>query len=246
MRTLKIKQLIILFFTTNLLFSSCSLIYQDCTVTYIGNDQTSGSAPIDTITYSYGSDFTALGKGSLEKEGFTLLWWNTKPDGKGTFVKPGDKPVLKTNNLNLYAFWVEDTYAKNFKLSINLNHTIQIDKYIGHGVTLVIPESISGIPVTTLKKDALRYTAAQNITLSKNITTIENLAYKDCSNFLSVIIPNGVKRIGSSAFDGCRNLRAINIPESVTTIGERAFQFCTSLASIKIKRIPAFRNRPIL
>ncbi len=49
-----------------------------------------------------------------------------------------------------------------------------------------------------------------------------------------VVIPDGVKKIGSSAFERCKNLKSITIPDSVTSIGESAFAECTNLKSIII------------
>ncbi len=50
----------------------------------------------------------------------------------------------------------------------------------------------------------------------------------------SIILPSGIKSIGSSAFSGCESLTSISIPESVTSIGGRAFSGCGSLTSISI------------
>ncbi len=66
------------------------------------------------------------------------------------------------------------------------------------------------------------------------VTSIGGSAFKDCTNFTSVTIPDGVTSIGSRAFWGCTNLASVTIPESVTTIDYQAFQDCSSLASIVI------------
>ena len=49
-----------------------------------------------------------------------------------------------------------------------------------------------------------------------------------------VVIPNGIKRIGSGAFSGCDKLISITIPDSVTSIGDGAFSDCISLERITI------------
>jgi hypothetical protein len=53
-------------------------------------------------------------------------------------------------------------------------------------------------------------------------------------SILSVIIENGVTRIGADAFGTCSSLTSITIPESVTSIGETAFAICSSLTGITL------------
>ena len=45
----------------------------------------------------------------------------------------------------------------------------------------------------------------------------------------TVVIENGVTRVGSRAFQECANLDSISIPDSVTGIGNYAFLSCTGL-----------------
>jgi hypothetical protein len=58
--------------------------------------------------------------------------------------------------------------------------------------------------------------------------------YSNHSCIKSVVIENGVTRIGEYAFFGCRSLASVTIPNSVTSIGDSAFLFCRSLASVTI------------
>ena len=50
----------------------------------------------------------------------------------------------------------------------------------------------------------------------------------------NVVIPDGVKTIGSTAFSGRAELTNITIPESVTNIGDYAFCYCSGLSGISI------------
>lgn len=49
-----------------------------------------------------------------------------------------------------------------------------------------------------------------------------------------VVIPDGVKVIGSGAFAGRKSLKSVVLPQSVTVIGSWAFSGCRSLTSIMI------------
>jgi|GEM_PF-3134479 len=74
-------------------------------VTYDGNDATSGSAPTDETAYSSGDQVTVLGNtGSLEKTNYTFNGWNTASDGSGTSYAAGDNFNI-TANTTLYAQW---------------------------------------------------------------------------------------------------------------------------------------------
>ena len=66
------------------------------------------------------------------------------------------------------------------------------------------------------------------------LTSIGDLAFKDCSGLTLVTIPENVTSIRINAFTGCSGLTSITIPESVTSIGSGAFGYCSGLTSIII------------
>ena len=72
------------------------------------------------------------------------------------------------------------------------------------------------------------------ITFDRNVTTIGDAAFEDCTSLTSITIPNGVLTIGKWAFCYCRNLTSVTIPDSVTRIGLGAFYDCSSITSITI------------
>ena len=64
------------------------------------------------------------------------------------------------------------------------------------------------------------------------VIAIADEAFLNCSNIISVIIPNSVIAIGDYAFAGCSSLEEILIPDSVMYIGEGAFSGCVSLINV--------------
>ena len=73
-----------------------------------------------------------------------------------------------------------------------------------------------------------------SITIPDSVTSIGDWAFYNCSNLTSVTIGDSVESIGSSAFYGCSSLKSVTIPDSVTTIKGYAFQKCTGLTSVTI------------
>jgi hypothetical protein len=72
---------------------------------------------------------------------------------------------------------------------------------------------------------------------------VPDYAFKG-SGVASVVIPDGVKKIGAYAFDECANLRDVYIGNTVTEMGEKVFRDCVSLEVIdflpgSLKEIPA-------
>ena len=67
-------------------------------------------------------------------------------------------------------------------------------------------------------------------------------AYKLPSSITSLIIEDGITRIGDAAFLGCSNLTAVTIPESVTSIGDFAFYECVNLTAVTIPHNVKYLN----
>ena len=73
------------------------------TVTYHGNENTSGNPPTDDGQYAAGSSATVLGRNTLQKTGYEFDGWTTEPDG-GDHYNQGDTLTVN-GNVNLYAKW---------------------------------------------------------------------------------------------------------------------------------------------
>ena len=74
----------------------------------------------------------------------------------------------------------------------------------------------------------------QTVILEDGITRIGEHAFAYCSAMHSVSIPDSVTTIGEQAFSGCASLESVTIPGSVTEIGDWAFSDCVFLKSVTI------------
>ncbi|MCR5361962.1 MAG: leucine-rich repeat domain-containing protein [Bacteroidales bacterium] len=92
----------------------------------------------------------------------------------------------------------------------------------------------------------------KSVSLPKNLTEIEyeaflnctslasieipsgvigNNAFRYCQDLKSVVLGDGVTRIGEYAFNECKNMTSLTIGKGVTSVGQRAFQYCEKLES---------------
>lgn len=79
------------------------------------------------------------------------------------------------------------------------------------------------------------------------VTSIGNAAFCECSQIVSVKLPESIERIGRFAFYYCESLKEITIPNKIIDIGECAFCGCENIKSfiipdsLKIIKRDAFR-----
>ena len=125
-----------------------------------------------------------------------------------------------TSSFTIEAEYVEgmkffQTWVKDYKVftvdgiyyRIGENFTVSVIKGYYSG-DIVIPEIVSYNGVTY------------------SVTSIDEKAFRWCTDITSVIIPNSVTSLGQRAFEGCKNLLFVTIPNSVTYIDESAFNEC--------------------
>jgi uncharacterized repeat protein (TIGR02543 family) len=75
------------------------------TVSYDGNNNTSGTAPTSTSVNAFTSTSLATNSGTLARNGFTFGGWNTRADGAGTTYTAGQTNFSPPSDLTLYALW---------------------------------------------------------------------------------------------------------------------------------------------
>ena len=100
---------------------------------------------------------------------------------------------------------------------------------------LVIPDTIEGLPVTAIGRNAFENCAGlTGVTLPDSITKIGNYAFYKCSKLQDITLPQGVVSVGQSAFSLCSGLKQAYLPASITELGEKIFYNCTSLQRLTI------------
>ena len=107
----------------------------------------------------------------------------------------------------------------DFNYVDNDDGTIRINKYIGSGGDVTIPDTIYGKKVTSIDSDAFRIcTKLTSITIPDSVTSpIYYCAFENCYNLKTVNIGSGITSISTGAFNGCSQLKSVNVSENNTT-----------------------------
>ena len=136
-----------------------------------------------------------------------------------------------------------ETYAKDNNITFNSDLTysfssdgnsVTIEKYQGSQTNLVIPDTIGGKPVTSIKNYAFNGSTVESVTLPASMTQLDGYAFYGASKLKSVTFPSTITSIGSYAFEFCSSLTSINIPKTVKSIGTGAFYGCTALSNVTL------------
>ena len=94
----------------------------------------------------------------------------------------------------------------DFSYSTNNSNWITLTGYTGSGGSVVIPETISGMPVRSIGASAFaNKVSVTSISLPTNLTTISDSAFFN-TRIYSVVVPTNVTSIGASAFSNCAYL----------------------------------------
>ena len=135
------------------------------------------------------------------------------------------------------------------------NGVITITEYAGIGGAVTIPDTISGLPVTSIGDSAfngcisltqiiipnsVNYigsaafggTSLSNVIIPDSVTSIGAAAFGNCISLTNVTLPNHLTSIEDDTFFYCLSLTSVIIPNSVTSIGNYAFSRCPSLSNV--------------
>jgi hypothetical protein len=111
---------------------------------------------------------------------------------------------------------------------------ITITRYTGPGGVVIIPATITSLPVTAIGDSAFQLSTVTSVAIPSSVTNIGVQAFYDCPSLTSVTVPNSVTGIGGNAFRSCASLTSVTIPDSVISIGNFAFNGCASLTNLTI------------
>jgi len=119
-----------------------------------------------------------------------------------------------------------------FRQSTKDGFTIEdgvLKKYTGEEKNIVIPNSVKEIA-----GGALYGLEAESIIISEGVKKIGKRAVYACHDLKILVLPNSVSYMESEAVFNCQTLEMVNIPTGLERIESRSFEACRSLKSIFI------------
>lgn len=104
---------------------------------------------------------------------------------------------------------------------------------------ILIPEHVDfrDTKLTIINIAHMAFYDCSNVTsfiLPASLTQIESSAFQNCSSITSIEIPSSVRSIGRSAFENCNMLQSITLPSSITEIKNSTFSGCERLSNLEI------------
>ena len=171
-----------------------------------GNVYLRNDSPLDFYFFPH----ALANQGQLRREGYVLYAYNTEPDGSGTeYTFGANLPVPVGTTEILYAQWAPvDVSAFEYAIS---GGTVSITKCTSDAEWVVIPETIEGLPVTSIRPGA--FTSLQNMTTlvsNANVETFAAGSVRHCPNFKTFYLCDNIKRIPDNFCISCpefQNLR---------------------------------------
>jgi len=135
------------------------------------------------------------------KSGYTFLGWR---DNTNLYTK-GD--YLIKNNVTLTAVW--EGLSNGFLFTID-NSEVSIKSYSGTSTYLIVPNTIEGLPVVSIEKNAFQNnTTLISVKIGKFVRFVDNQAFNFVDNLESIEFPNETTTFGLSVLRGCYALKNI-------------------------------------
>jgi len=110
-----------------------------------------------------------------------------------------------------------------------------VGEYTGSDAVVRIPREIGGVPVTAIADDAFTDNeTVRTVIIPEGVRTIGSGAFWHCTGLERVTLPSTLTEIGKWAFSGCAGLAETALPDGLTVIGGSAFSGCRLLRELTL------------
>lgn len=163
--------------------------------------------PVDTTNHLRPN--TSTGVELFSRDGYSLVSWNTEPDGSAQRIGLGSRVGAGDDGLTLYAQWAQWSEAGDFTWE-PAEQGIRITGYHGSDAVVVIPETIDGRPVTAIAAGAFQKCTMTDVILPKSMETVEKGAFQNCS-LQTLTLSDNIETISDASFSNCKKLKTLYI-----------------------------------
>lgn len=151
---------------------------------------------------------TSIGTDLFERPGYTLIGWNTKPDGSGIPAGLGSRVDFQ-EGMALYAQWVPWTNASCFRYEAQ-GEFAAITGFEGQEDTICIPPELDGRKVRRIRDGAFAGARCSRVILPPGIYEVESGAFHYAS-LKELYLYDDISRISDHAFTGCGQFQTLHI-----------------------------------
>ena len=147
---------------------------------------------------------TPADMGYFEREGYTLVGYNTEPDESGTFYNLGGKAFEDTDHVvELWCVWREQCPVKDFTFEYNTTyHGWSVTGYTGDAEMLVIPDSYENEPVVGVTAGALSGNAdITSIVFPKTMKVISDYSCSEMENLAALVLFDSLEYVSDASFE---------------------------------------------
>lgn len=176
----------------------------------------------------------------FSKEGFTLLCWNTQPDGSGETVGLGSRITLGDAPLTLYAQWVPWTEERYFSWQEQDGAAVITDSSF-EGNLLVIPGELGGLPVAQLTSGAFSNTKAETVVFPEGLKIAEPGCFRD-TNVRELYLFDNIQVLSDDCFpEG--TLKTLHINAATAPAGTAKYKESCYADKLDLLILSQDRNR---
>lgn len=146
----------------------------------------------------------------VEREGYTLLGWNTQPDGSGEHVGLGSRVTVPEEERELlYAEWAAWTDESFFTYEVNEEGAV-LTSYTGAKEidSLVVPARIGGEEVVRLAEGFAPSLHAETLVLPPTLKAVEDGAFAS-QQISEIYLFDNIEQISDACFAGERGAKGI-------------------------------------
>lgn len=150
--------------------------------------------------------------GNFARDGYTLIGYNTAPDGSGEFYNVGGKVFEDTDGvIELWCVWSEQSPADDFTFEYNSSYGGWfVTGYTGGDEAVSIPSVYDDAPVIGVKTGAFTDNDTMtSLVFPSCMKVLQDYAVNSCDNLATIWLFDALDYVSDATFDGDKALATV-------------------------------------